>query len=902
MSKRPILSLALLLLAVLAVDLAGQTTVTIGSGTTTTQYLPLRCRGYYSYSQQIYTKAQINFAGNIQYLRFYKSTTSTPSNSSSWTLYLGHTTKTGFSSTSDWVPVANLTQVFSGTVSFPSSGWMTITLATPFAYNNVDNLVVALDENTSGRASSEIYWRNFASGSNTGLYYNGSSNPSPSSPPAGTRVSSLSQLQLETPAPPPGPITVFPYTQSFDATTFPPTGWLNFRTAGSGTGTWNRATSGSNPSCSPFSGAGMTRYNSDSYTSGTCGVLVTPPLNLPAEGYSVSFRIYRDTASGSDKLRVHYNTAANLTGASLLGTINRLTSASPYVRDAGWYKYTLDLPAGSAGDARYILFEGVSAKGNNIFVDDVSIAPKTYPAPTPRFVAEWEPAVGSIIRYPFGQPNALIADLSNQGLLYVVVASSSQSACNSALNAISGMNMANVRYVNASTNTYWTRDYGPWTIFDGNRQMKIVDFNYNRPRYQDDVIPVTLANYLGIGYYTMNYTATGGNIMTDGNGKAMSTDLVLRENALLTRDYIDQMFEDYLGVSEYQIYADPLLGGSIDHIDCWGKLLDVDKVLIAQVPSSHSNYAALEAAVDAWESKTSSYGTPYRIYRAYAPNNQPYTNSFIFNKKIYVPQSSSTPTSYDLAAVQTYRDAMPGYSVVSYYNSSFLSDDAIHCRVNTVFDANMVHVWHLPIPSAAPESWLNVSAQVSAASSVENDSTYVSYRFKNNSTGALSNWVTVPLAWNEGNTWSADIPTPALGYTLQYTLRGTDSAGRTHYQNLCGRSDPFSVAMVARESASAENPPELPLQAELLPVYPNPFNPTLFIPFRLNAPAQTSIRVYNNRGQLVRSLDSGAKAAGDHQTVWDGSDSAGKPCGTGVYFINLQAGGQSLTRKAVLVK
>ncbi len=894
----------ILLLTCLAVSLMGQTTVTIGSGTATSQYVPLRCRGYYSYTQQIYTKTQIGYAGNIEKIGFYKSTTTTPSNSGSWTVYLGHTSKTAFASTSDWVPLTGLTQVFSGTVSFPSSGWLQITLSTPFAYNNTDNLVVAVDENSSGRSSGEIYWRTFASGTYTGLHYNGSSNPSPSSPPSGTRISSINQLQLTfpgAPPPPPGPISVFPHAESFDDTTFPPTGWQSFRTAGTGTGIWNRVTSGSNPSCSPFSGAGMTRYYSDSYASGTCGVLVTPPLNLPEDGYTVSFRIYRDTATGADRVRVHYNTAASLTGATLLGTIYRLTSSTPYVRDAGWYKYTLDLPPGSGGDARYLVFEGVSAKGNNIFVDDVTIAKPAKPLPEPRFVAEWEPAAGTIIRYPFGLPNALIADLSNQALLYVVVASSSQSACNSALSGISGMNMANVRYINASTNSYWTRDYGPWTIFDGNGQMKIVDFNYNRPRYLDDVVPLSVANYLGLGAYTMNFTATGGNIMTDGNGKAMSTDLVLRENALLTGDYIDQMFVDYLGVDEYQIYSDPLLSGSIDHIDCWGKLLDVDKVIIAQVPSNHSNYSALESAVAAWQAKTSSYGTPYRIYRAYAPNNQPYTNSFILNKKIYVPQSSSTPTSYDLAAIQTYQNAMPGYTVVGYYSSTFLSDDAIHCRTNTVFDQNMVHLWHTPVSTAAANSWLSLNAEIESAYSVDNDSTYVSYRYRDNSSGVCTNWVTVPLDWIAGDNWGATIPTPTLGNTLQYTLKATDSAGRSHSLNLCGRSDPFTVTLFEQGRAN-ESTGEVPGLAELLPVFPNPFNPSASIPFRLFAPAEVNIRIHNERGQLVRSFELGSQSAGEHQLAWNGKDDQGRDCGSGIYFVRLQVQDRILTRKAVLVK
>jgi len=88
----------------------------------------------------------------------------------------------------------------------------------------------------------------------------------------------------------------------------------------------------------------------------------------------------------------------------------------------------------------------------------------------PRFVAEWEPAKGSIIRYPLGLPYSLLIDLSNNGLLYVVVSSSLQATCNSALST-NGINMANVRYIITNNDSYWIRDYGPWTIMEGNNNM-----------------------------------------------------------------------------------------------------------------------------------------------------------------------------------------------------------------------------------------------------------------------------------------------------------------------------------------------------------------------------------------------------------------------------------------------
>lgn len=181
-----------------AFNVGNSQTVQIGTGTTTTSYLPIYGLYGYSYSQQIYTKAQINTTGTITKIRFYFSSGATTANSIDWVVYMGHTTKTDFISTTDWIPSAGLTQVFNGVVTYPVAGnWMEITLSTPFVYNNTDNLVIAVDENTANYDGS-IYWNSFTSGANTGMYYrNDLTNPDPAAPPtASSRTATLSQVQL----------------------------------------------------------------------------------------------------------------------------------------------------------------------------------------------------------------------------------------------------------------------------------------------------------------------------------------------------------------------------------------------------------------------------------------------------------------------------------------------------------------------------------------------------------------------------------------------------------------------------------------------------------------------------------------------------------------------------------
>lgn len=169
-------------------------------------------------------------------------------------------------------------------------------------------------------------------------------------------------------------VTVFPYTQSFDGTTFAPICWGNIKTAGTGA-LWQRSTSGSFPTCAPHTGAGMAYFNSFS-ASGTIVELSTSALDIPNDNYRVSFWMYRDDgyATYYDSLAVYYSISNTTVGATKLIRVNRSRSYAPVETGAnGWYKYTVNLPAGSGGTGRYIIFEGTSKAGNNIFVDDVVI-------------------------------------------------------------------------------------------------------------------------------------------------------------------------------------------------------------------------------------------------------------------------------------------------------------------------------------------------------------------------------------------------------------------------------------------------------------------------------------------------------------------------------------------------
>gem|GEM_PF-2984286 len=123
--------------------------IQIGTGTSTSNTVPVVSNWSHSYSQQIYYQSQINKSGNeiTKISFFYNGNVNWPM-INNWAIYLGHTSRTDFPATAatNWIPASSLTKVFEGIIGISSvSGWVEIELDTPFFYNNVDNLVVAVN-------------------------------------------------------------------------------------------------------------------------------------------------------------------------------------------------------------------------------------------------------------------------------------------------------------------------------------------------------------------------------------------------------------------------------------------------------------------------------------------------------------------------------------------------------------------------------------------------------------------------------------------------------------------------------------------------------------------------------------------------------------------------------------
>ena len=164
--------------------------------------LPINVGYDYSYSQQIFKKEEVG-TGSLSIsgiaVQYFHNTKYTRNIS----VYLAQTSKSAFASKTDYIPLADLTHVFSGEVEFANEkqgNWVDILFTTPFSYDGTSNLVVTINDNTGVYILDMVskFRTNYPAAGNVSLYFNSTapielSNPSTN---AGNVVTSRNNMMF----------------------------------------------------------------------------------------------------------------------------------------------------------------------------------------------------------------------------------------------------------------------------------------------------------------------------------------------------------------------------------------------------------------------------------------------------------------------------------------------------------------------------------------------------------------------------------------------------------------------------------------------------------------------------------------------------------------------------------
>lgn len=178
----------------LSFGLFGQTTVTVGTGTSTDYNFPIQPYFNYGWTSQIYTSAEIGTSGVLNSIAFYINNSSGSYTLDNQKIYMRQTSASQHVD-KNYPGTTGFTLVYSGSITIGASGWKTITLTTPFTYSNSSNLEILIESRDGSTFTSAVQTR-YTSKSEYRTKYDYNDYAFPTTWYAGGRVTKLPNIQF----------------------------------------------------------------------------------------------------------------------------------------------------------------------------------------------------------------------------------------------------------------------------------------------------------------------------------------------------------------------------------------------------------------------------------------------------------------------------------------------------------------------------------------------------------------------------------------------------------------------------------------------------------------------------------------------------------------------------------
>ncbi len=241
---------------------------------------------------------------------------------------------------------------------------------------------------------------------------------------------------------------------------------------------------------------------------------------------------------------------------------------------------------------------------------------------------------------------------------------------------------------------FWTRDYGPWYIYE-NGNTAIIDMLYYDDRTKDNAVNSQLAEIWNEPIYHTSLHTEGGNFMTDGLGTCWASTGVVNFNKSeykMTEQEIDDVYKNYLGCKTIS-HPVSLPNEGTTHVDMYSKIINQDTILVG---SSTKDLGATQNEIDALDNAANFYkntqkpdGGNFNIIRipmSFETQSDKdgtfrvyytYTNSLIINNVVIIPQYDKPE---DSIALKIYKKAMPEHKIIGIPAKDVIPwGGAVHC-------------------------------------------------------------------------------------------------------------------------------------------------------------------------------------------------------------------------------
>jgi len=468
---------------------------------------------------------------------------------------------------------------------------------------------------------------------------------------------------------------------------------------------------------------------------------------------------------------------------------------------------------------------------------------------------------------------------------------------------LNGIPLTNLIYKIAPFNSVWIRDYMANCVYTHQIDtLLFVDWVYNRPRPQDDIIPEQIANLLNIPLYQTiidpyRLVATGGNFFSDGFGTGFSSNLIQLDNPDLTSAQIDTIMKKFMGIDRY-IKMTVLPYDVIHHIDMHMKLLDEETLLVGEYPLGISDGPQIEANLQYILSNFNSvFGTPYKVIRIPMPpdgNLYPkdggryltYTNGVFINTTYIFPTYYQ---QYDTTAFRILSENLPGYNVIGINCNSIIgANGAIHCITHEIGTVNPLLISHQKLINTTNSTVpYTVTAKITHISGIQ--SAQIFYRTNSELPFiAVSMILTDPV----NSIWTGYIPAQDIGTTINYYIQAQSVSGKQQGKPITAPTGYYTFKVLEQSNINNNY-----TSGELIfkPLYPNPSKGITCIP--VFSGKQTYIKIMLNDifGKNIAIIFNGSTKQGDNNYFINTVDFP-----PGIYIIRILSKSNIYTQKLVI--
>ncbi len=289
----------------------------------------------------------------------------------------------------------------------------------------------------------------------------------------------------------------------------------------------------------------------------------------------------------------------------------------------------------------------------------------------------------------------------------------------------------------------------------------------------------------------------------------------------------------------------------------------------------------------------------------FAPQTSQATNTSLASILSHVLQVKSLTQSYDPSLpsyLNTLTNLVPGKG---YWAKVDASCDLIYPIAKTGSNGSVIANNEQPVPEWQPVIYPNNSATLYATVEINCHSAEpgdIVAAFINNECVAASE---IQIANNLAYvTLVINMPTDyADANFMVYDASADQVIEMTNTESLIAGGVYGTDGLVALQTAIClATDPTAIIPVTLGQNYPNPFNPTTSICYSLKNKDFVELKIYNIRGNLVKTLVEKNDKPGSHTVTWHGTDDRGKPVGSGIYFFKIKSGSFSSTKKMILIK